>query len=259
MTYQYSAPPPPTVAPHNGFGITALVLGIVGVVFGFVPLTGFIALICGLVGLVFAGLGLSRIYKRIADNKVVTWFGMGLSALAVLLGIVGLVILNNVAKQLDRGLQEISEGRTVGAPEQTAPTQNLGEPLLISGGLGGETTAKVVASDLRVTDAYTANYGLTTTPANGYFVTFHIAITNSGDAGFSFNPFNYKVIVDGQQYQQANGKSLVVGSAADALSAGVLAPGTSTGGDITFDLPSPHGTLVYAPNYDGVPLGSWSF
>ncbi|MCA1708749.1 MAG: hypothetical protein LC808_37900, partial [Actinobacteria bacterium] len=63
MTTPSAPPPPPPPAPtvpRNGFGIiTALVLALIGLVFGFVPFTGFIALILGMLAVLFGVLGWS--------------------------------------------------------------------------------------------------------------------------------------------------------------------------------------------------------
>jgi hypothetical protein len=48
------------VAPRNGFGVTALVLGIVGTVFSWVPVLG---LILAVLAVVFGALGYSRACK----------------------------------------------------------------------------------------------------------------------------------------------------------------------------------------------------
>ncbi len=40
---------------------------------------------------------------------------------------------------------------------------------------------------------------------------------------------------------------------------GTVNAGNSMTGQLYFDLPSIHGELVYAPNYDGAPIAQWSF
>ncbi|MEX2457762.1 MAG: DUF4190 domain-containing protein [Actinomycetota bacterium] len=66
-------------------------LGIIGVVFGFIPLTAFIALICGVLALVFGGIGRGR-----PVNRGMATAGMVLGGVAVVLAIVGFVILAGV-------------------------------------------------------------------------------------------------------------------------------------------------------------------
>lgn len=119
--------------------------------------------------------------------------------------------------------------------------------------VGDETSsaaADITVSDVRVTESVT-DFGYTEQAANGYFVTFHVEITSTGQEGYTFNPFNYVVISEGQQYQYGDGNSMMVGEVGEQLSSGTLAPGARTEGDITFDVGSPPGELSYTPNYDG--------
>jgi hypothetical protein len=38
-----------------------------------------------------------------------------------------------------------------------------------------------------------------------------------------------------------------------------LAAGETASGKLVFDVPSRHGQIVYAPNYDGQPVAEWSY
>jgi hypothetical protein len=103
-TYGYGYPPAAAPQPKNGLGIAALVLGLVGLLFGLIPLTGFVAIILGTIGLVLGLVGLGRIRKHIATNRVLTWFGVATSLGAIVLGVIGLVIL---ASAVDDAVDEI--------------------------------------------------------------------------------------------------------------------------------------------------------
>ncbi|NKS80096.1 DUF4190 domain-containing protein [Rhodococcus hoagii] len=93
---------------RNGLGLAALILGIVGLLFCLVPLTGFIGLILGVIGLALGLAGLSRVRKAQASNKGVTISGIVLSALAVVGGIAGIVIVFTAVDQLGDDLKQIS-------------------------------------------------------------------------------------------------------------------------------------------------------
>ena len=79
----------------NGMAVTALVLGILGVLFGLIPLLAPLALIFGLMALIFGGIGLR---KAIVDHtgKGMAIAGLVLGAIAFGLSIVGFVILANL-------------------------------------------------------------------------------------------------------------------------------------------------------------------
>ena len=99
----------PRVEPRNGFGMTALIVGLIGILFGLVPLTGFIAVGLGIVGLVLGFAALGRLRRRMATNRKTTWVGLVSSTAAVALGIWGMTIVFGAVDQLERDLGEISE------------------------------------------------------------------------------------------------------------------------------------------------------
>jgi len=104
--------PMPTPEPKNGFAITALVVGLVGIVFALIPLTGFIAAILGLIGLVFGLANIGRIRSGRSTAKVMTWFGSIISALVVAAGIWGMVIVLTAVDNLDDDLHCIDQAKT---------------------------------------------------------------------------------------------------------------------------------------------------
>jgi hypothetical protein len=79
------APPQQAVKPSNGFGTAGFVLGIIGLVFSFIPLIGVIAWPLVILGLIFSAIGLSKASKGRATNK-------GLAIAGLVVSIVGLVI-----------------------------------------------------------------------------------------------------------------------------------------------------------------------
>ncbi|GAA2797458.1 MmpS family transport accessory protein [Saccharopolyspora taberi] len=93
--------------PRNGFGIAALVLALIGLVFGIIPLTGFVALILGALAVLFGLLGVARTRKGVATNKIMSWVGTGLGGLAAVVGIWGMVIVFQAAGELVRDLDRI--------------------------------------------------------------------------------------------------------------------------------------------------------
>lgn len=88
-----SVPPMPSMPPaapnsRNGFGTTALVLGIVGLLFSLVPFVGVIAWPLVILGLVFTVLGWQRVRKGEASNRGVVIAGGVTAALGLLVCIV---------------------------------------------------------------------------------------------------------------------------------------------------------------------------
>lgn len=121
MTYQ-QAPQYAVAQPKNGFGITALVLAIIGVVFGLIPLTAIVALVCGALAILFGALGYARKRRGVATNGKMSITGGVLGVVAVGLGIFGFVILGQAAEDLENSLDGVSPGdkgtsATGGAPD----------------------------------------------------------------------------------------------------------------------------------------------
>lgn len=114
----YPYPQQPMMEPRNGFGLTALILGILGLLFGLVPFTGFIAFGLGAVGLIFGLANIGRLKRRRSTNKVTTGFGIGLSALAIVAGVIGMTILFGAFEDLSDDLSCIEQAETVEEMEE---------------------------------------------------------------------------------------------------------------------------------------------
>lgn len=108
----------PAVAPRNGFGVTALVLGILGLLFSFVPFIGVIAWPLVLLGLLFGVLGVVRASRGRADNRGVAIAGTVLSAI----GLVVCVLYASVFAAAVSGLPTTvpTAAPAVSAPESDA-------------------------------------------------------------------------------------------------------------------------------------------
>lgn len=120
-----SVPP----APRNGLGIAALCLGIVGMLFGLVPFTGFVAFALGAVGIILGLVGFSRARKRTATNLKTALAGTILSALAIGLGIWGMVIVFTGLNQLATDLNNIpSASAPAGVGDGTALPADITTP-----------------------------------------------------------------------------------------------------------------------------------
>ena len=79
--------------PKNGLGPTAVILGIVGVLFGLVPMTFFIAGPVGVAGVLVGRAGHRRCKRGEANNGRVAMFGAVISGAAIVLACIGAVIV----------------------------------------------------------------------------------------------------------------------------------------------------------------------
>jgi Septum formation len=132
-------PPPPPPSPYqpgpvaqqasrNGLGIAAVILGIIGVLSGFIPLFiplfFWVAGIFGIIGLMLGLVGYGRFQRGAATNGTMALWGIITSAVAVVLSIVGLVILLiGVFADLSEDPAVENESTVPSAAETSAPAQ----------------------------------------------------------------------------------------------------------------------------------------
>jgi hypothetical protein len=108
---------PPTK--KTGFATAALVLGIIGLVFAFIPIFGiFIAIPLGVLAVIFAVIGLVK------KNKGLSIAGLITGALAILLSIVMFVAVYNVASAVSDAVNQASKSldSTSGSDNSDAKT-----------------------------------------------------------------------------------------------------------------------------------------
>lgn len=86
----------------NGFGTTALVLGVVAVVFAIIPVVGFVAFILGPLALIFGIIGLTRKFTK----KGTSIAGVVLGAVSVIIAIIVTAMLAAAANSVDEALNK---------------------------------------------------------------------------------------------------------------------------------------------------------
>ena len=208
--YQGTPHQPVGSRPRNGLGITAVILGPIGILFGLIPLTGFVAIICGIIGGILGAVGISRASKHQATNRGVAITGTILSALALALGIWGVVTVARAVDKLGDDLESIGDDTPASVVEVAA-----GQPATTPDGL------TVTAAPLTPFDAE-------------YLGTFHCStVTYQND---SQDTISYSGALD---WKLQTPQGTVVDSAYTgrdgALESGDLVPGGTVTGDVCFD------------------------
>jgi hypothetical protein len=110
MTSTTSITAPAPAEHRNGLGIASFCLGLAGTVVGLIPILSIPALASGLIGFGLGLGGVRRLRKHRADNRVMTILGVIASILAVVLGIVGMVIMQHAFDQLNTDLNNLDAG-----------------------------------------------------------------------------------------------------------------------------------------------------
>jgi hypothetical protein len=125
-----TASPAPATAPRNGYGTTALVVGIVGLVFCWVPVFGII--LAG-VAILFGILALGRVKRGEATNHGHGVAGVVLGSIAALIGIIVTAATFSVAAHTataihhgDTPSMSTSGGSGDGLPARTDPASPIG-------------------------------------------------------------------------------------------------------------------------------------
>ena len=187
------------------------------------------------------------------------------AALVVLIGIiVGIVAAigssaNNAVNPNHVATSAPAAPASSQASTPTGPAMlNQGEPASIT--QNGSNAAIVTVTSVNTSTTPADQYG--SNPQNGYFVVANVSVATdpSFSQGFSINPLDFYALNGSTQYSESNGNAYdALGSATSELNAATLGAGQKTSGPIVFDVSSPHGYIVYAPNVNGQPLAEWKY
>lgn len=126
---QYAPP-----APRNGPGLAAAIIAPIGILFGLIPLTGFIAVICGLVAVPLALVGWSRYRYRRASNGRTAVFGLIVGSGALALGIWGITIMFGATGRLFDDLSGPAPVVGASAGQVDGTTARLGQAVTFDDG-----------------------------------------------------------------------------------------------------------------------------
>ena len=130
----------------------------------------------------------------------------------------------------------------------------VGQPLNISqnGGAG----ATITITHVRVT-TQPADPSFGEAPQHGYYVIATVHVTSQIN-GFAVNDLDFYAIERGQQYDTGNGNSYEAVNGTPTITT-TLNSGESETGQLVYDVPHPHGTIDYAPNFQGGVIATFSF
>lgn len=150
-------------------------------------------------------------------------------------------------------------GTSASTPPPAAPAMlSQGEPASIT--QGSSNAANVTVTSVNTSTTPADQFG--SSPQNGYFVVANVTVTvdSSFAQGFDINPLDFYVLNGSTQYSEGNGNAYDgLSDSASELDATTLGAGQKTSGPIVFDVSSPYGYIVYAPNLDGQPLAEWKY
>jgi hypothetical protein len=171
------------------------------------------------------------------------------------------VVHQNSAAPVPSAAAPAASSAAAPAPSPPAPStmrMPLGTPMIVS--QGGQDAATLKVTSVRAFTTPADQYG--EPPHHGWFVVAHVTARTDPafTDGFDINPFDFYAKVGGQHFEMGDGNSMfALPMSEDMMSAVTLGAGERTAGLLVFDVPAPHGQIMYSPNLDGQPLGSWKY
>jgi Domain of unknown function (DUF4352) len=216
----YPPPPPP---PQNGFGTAAFVLGLIGLLFSFIPIIGVIAWPLVLLALIFSAIGLSRSRAGRATNK-------GLTIAGLVCAVLGLGICVVYAAAFSAAVSSAPSTNAAPAQGDSAATPaRIGDQ--VQDGSLTFTVTDVQSGVQALGDSFLR------TEAQGMFVLVHVTITNVGSESTTFMGAN-QTLLDSQGREFTADSSAAVMNVPDSQSFFTpINPGNSVEGVLVFDVP----------------------
>ncbi|WP_433287806.1 DUF4352 domain-containing protein [Pseudonocardia sp. CA-142604] len=225
--------PPPAPAPQNGLGTAGFVVGLLGLLFSFIPVIGIIAWPMVLLGLVLAGVGISRARQGRATNKGLAIAGIVCSAVGLLICIVYASAFGAAVSDGARQPTAASAPANGIGPARPVPAQT------VTAGIGDEVRDGSFA--FVVTKVETGveqlGKGILASEPQGAYTLVRVTVTNIGDEAQLFNGSTQKLIdAQGREFDADSGAAVM--SVPDSESfLNNINPGNSVNGVVVFDLP----------------------
>ncbi|AJT41395.1 hypothetical protein [Psychromicrobium lacuslunae] len=147
----YQLQPMPQQSQSNGFGIAALVVGIVALVISFIPFLGWGAFVLGPIAII---LGILGVVLKKGSKKGTSITGIILGAIAVVIAIIVAAItalaITGISNAINSASAEISQ-KSEGTSEVEYIVTTKGGSATVSYGSSGGTSQKTVTSDWKET------------------------------------------------------------------------------------------------------------
>lgn len=225
----YPPPPPP---PQNGFGTAAFVLGLLGLLFSFIPIIGVIAWPLVLLALIFAAIGLARARAHRATNQ-------GLAVAGLVCAVLGLGICIAYAAAFSAAVSNVETSTPRATTAYAAPAAPSEQGSTVPARIGdvvqdGSFTFTVTKVD---TGLRTLGDSFLRSEAQGSYVLVHVTVTNVGSESEMFTSAN-QTLLDGQgrEFDADAGAALLNVPDSQSFLTDIN-PGNSVEGVLVFDVP----------------------
>jgi uncharacterized protein DUF4352 len=230
----YGGYPPPR-PPQNGLGTAGFVLGLIGLLFSFIPVIGVIAWPLVLIGLVLAGIGLSRARRGRATNKGLAIAGLVCASLGLLMCVLYTAAFSSAVATAPTApplaaptVPGIATAEQSTDSSATAPVAGVGEQ--VQDGSFAFTVTKLETRE-------SLGSGFLTSEAEGSYVLVHVTVTNVGTEAATFSDSNQTLLdADRREYSADSGTAVMYLPGSEAF-LNQINPGNSVDGVLVFDVP----------------------
>lgn len=206
---QFPPAPPVSAAPppKNGLGTAGFVLGLIGLIFSFIPIIGVIAWPLVILGLVFSAVGFSRTRRRQATNQGLAIAGLALSAVGLVICIVWAAAFGNAASNVsDTPIPTgVPAGNDAPAQQQQAPAQSTNHTVVYTVSGSGKASNITYTTDGMTSMNQESNVKLPwsktiTLPADQALQMVSISAQGSSES----SKVDVTITVDGQLVKEAH-------------------------------------------------------
>ncbi|MBT2445092.1 DUF4190 and DUF4352 domain-containing protein [Streptomyces sp. ISL-36] len=243
--------PPPTGMPgmpqppfpqqaRNGLGVAALVVGIVGLVFGIIPFLFWLGGILGVLALIFGIIGHGRARKGEATNKGAALTGIILGAVTIVVSLVWLIVIvtavKDVANDMEDEVRKQQKASTApaepgaGAPDDE-PTEAGPATLTFGATHTYEDGVKVTVSKPR---PYTPDEFAAGHDKGNHAFQVTITIVNGSKKAIDITT----ALPDARDAEGAQAEQIFDGSGASEPFTGTLLPGKQAKSSFAYSLPA---------------------
>ncbi len=213
----------------NGVGIASLVLGIIAIIFSYVPLIHLLSGVLAVIGLILGIVGIVQISKMHGSKAF--------SVVAIILNIIALIVVISTGAAYTEALNAVNEGAQPASKEVSTLNLKVGESAKLDNGL-------VLTLDSVERSVSVQNHEEKFTAAT-------VTIKNEGTEKQPFNPIDWRsVSAEGVE----SGAELVI-SEENKLEAGDLQPGGKVTGTLYFK--SDAAKISYVSGFKSTTAASW--
>lgn len=245
MSMPSPAPPqaPLPQQPSNGLGTAGFIVGLIGLVFSFIPIIGVIAWPLVIIGLVLSIIGLVRVRQHKATNKGLSIAGISVSGAGLLICIVWAATFGQAADNYQQHLDSLpSSGPATSVHKDDATQQPADDPgeKDASGSIGAPVTVgQLQFTVTKVTSATTVGSGPMAEHAQGKYVVLHLTVKNVGDESKMLTDQAQKLVDgEGRQYSADSMADVLLSENSQNVWLQSINPGNSVTGSMAFDMPS---------------------